>query len=259
MAERFQRELHFATDLAADAGALVLKVFESGGLQTSLKEDASPVTVADIQAESLIRERIRKEFPEDGIVGEEKGEEPGSSGRRWIIDPIDGTKSFIQGVPLYAVLIALESAGQPSVGVAFFPGLDELICAARGEGCLWKGKAASVSTVSTLEDACVVYTYFRLFAEAGPRGLRAWERLGKSSRLLRGWGDAYGYLLVATGRAEVMVDARINPWDIAALVPILQEAGGTLTDWDGNRTIHGENSVATNGVLLKPVLELLKP
>ncbi len=257
MATPFQRELDFACDLAREAGEVTLKYFQSG-VQPDFKNDSSPVTVADLEAEKLIRKRIEEVFPGDGVLGEEYGEQKGEKGRRWIVDPIDGTKTFVQGVPLYAVLIGLEIEGELEVGVVNIPALGELIFAARGGGCFLNDTQVKVSDVSTVGESCLAYTCFSNFDLAGERGLKARDRLATSCRVMRGWGDAYGYTLVATGRAEAVFDPIINPWDIACMVPIIEEAGGKLTDWDGTRSIFTGHAFASNGTIHDELLGTLK-
>ncbi len=255
-----KRELEFAVDVAREAGAFTLKHFDSG-IEPSWKEDSSPVTVADLGAEDLIRERIGAVFPTDAILGEERSDKAGTSGRRWVIDPIDGTRSFVQGVPLYAVLLALETESDDDqlLGVVYLPGLDEIVYAARGEGCFRNGDRARVSSVSNIDESCFTYTSLRNFEEAAvARGRPVHQELARRCGVLRGWGDAYGYVLIATGRAEAMFDPIIKPWDIAPMVPIVEEAGGKLTDWDGRRSIRSGHCVATNGVIHDEVLEMLR-
>ena len=218
--------LDFATEAAREAGALTLRHFRSG-VGVEWKADASPVTVADREAEARLIELIQERFPEDTILGEEFGERPGRSDRRWIIDPIDGTRSFVRGVPLYGVLVCLEVEEVPTVGVAYLPAVDEMVCAGRGLGCFWNGERVHVSGTKELKDALLVYTDVGSFSRHG-RG-EAFQKLCKEAGLVRGWGDCYGHLLVATGRAEVMLDPIIAVWDCAALAPILEEAGGTMT------------------------------
>ncbi|MFC1526918.1 histidinol-phosphatase [Candidatus Latescibacterota bacterium] len=247
-------ELEVATEAAWRAGRVTLGYFQTG-LVPDLKADQSPVTAADREAEATIRQYLEQAYPEDGILGEEGGEREGRSGRRWVIDPIDGTKSFVQGVPLYGVLIGLEVEGEAAVGAVHLPALDEMVCAARGLGCWWNGRRSNVSKVAVLDQACVCYTSSRSFAEQGRAA--ALQRIASSVRLLRGWGDCYGHILVATGRAEAMLDPVMNPWDCAPLLPILQEAGGTFTDWQGRATIHGGDAVATNGRLRDAILSSL--
>ncbi len=247
--------MEVAADAAWRAGKLTLRYFQTG-VAVESKADSSPVTVADRTSEDLLVELLSREFPDDGIVGEEHGERPGTSGFRWILDPIDGTKSFVQGVPLYSVLIGLEDASQESVvGVICFPALSEIVVAARGEGCYWNGRRARVSTVDDLSQACAVYTGAEEFEASGT--VDAQQRVTESVRVVRGWGDAYGHVLVATGRAEAMLDPALSLWDVAPLLPVIEEAGGVFSDWKGRRTIHGKSAVTTNSALAEPVRALL--
>jgi histidinol phosphatase-like enzyme (inositol monophosphatase family) len=243
--------LGFAAAVARQAGRLTLEHFQTG-VAVEQKEDDSPVTVADRGAETLLVDLIKERFPEDAVLGEEFGERPGTSNRRWIIDPIDGTKSFVHGVPLYGVMLGVEVDDVPSVGVVYLPGLDEMVCAARGLGCTWNGRPARTSDVSDIERAVLLCTDFEDLDVHG-KG-EAYRRLRREVAFARGWGDCYGHVLVATGRAEVMLDPVMNVWDCAALPPILEEAGGTFTDWRRNRTIRGGDAVSTNGALFDEVM-----
>jgi histidinol phosphatase-like enzyme (inositol monophosphatase family) len=247
--------LDFAVDAAWQAGQLTLAHFQTG-VAVEQKVDETPVTVADRGAEKLLRRLIESRFPGHAIFGEEYGEADRDSTYRWIIDPIDGTRSFIQGVPLYGVLIGLQIAGDVVVGVAHFPGLGEMVAAARGEGCRWNGRPAHVSDVSRLDQALAVYTSCADFAAYGRA--EAWSRMQEATHTQRGWGDCYGHCLVATGRAEAMFDPIMSTWDCAALLPIVQEAGGTFTDWSGEATIYGEEALSTNGVLFEQVMEIIE-
>ena len=247
-----------AAQLAWEAGRTTLRHFQTG-IAVELKADATPVTAADREAEEIIRLGLQQVFPKDGVLGEEFGEKSGASGRCWIIDPIDGTKSFIQGVPLYGVLVALEDEkGEVVVGAVYLPGLDEMVHAAKGLGCWWNGRRTRVSAVKNLSQACVCYTSSRSFGQQQHRN-HVFDGLAGKVGLLRGWGDCYGHLLVATGRAEVMLDPAISPWDCAPFVPILQEAGGTFTDWRGKATIRGKDGVSTNSLLFDEVMNHLSP
>ena len=171
------------------------------------------------------------------------------------MDPIDGTKSFLRGVPLYAVLIGLEIEGVVQVGAAYFPALDEMIAAASGLGCWWNGKPARVSETASLNQALVTCTTAYGFKKYNR--WEEWERIQEASYFQTGWGDAYGYLLVATGRADLMLDPAMNVWDCGPFPPILQEAGGYFGDWKGNPTIYGDEALATNKILLPQVLALI--
>src|SRR6266567_512624 len=195
--------LDFAVQLAAEAGDITYRHFK-GSFVAERKADKSFVTIADREAERFLRASIEQSFPDDGILGEEEGEKVGTSQRRWIIDPVDGTYSFVHAVPLYAVLIGLEIDGESVLGAVNLPALNELVYAARGT-----------------------------------------------------WGDAYGHVLVATGRADIMLDPVMNVWDCAALLPLVEEAGGSFTDWQGKRTIHGGNAISTNALLFDDVMETI--
>ena len=237
--------LAVAVDAARAAGQHTLKYFGQK-LDVIIKPDASPVTRADVESEAILRQVISKHFPQHAVLGEESGETAGSnSSIRWIIDPLDGTKSFIRGVPLYGVLVGVEIDGKPRVGAAYLPATDEMVAAADGLGCTHNGKAASVSTINRLEDATMLSTN----AVRCLTRFDGFDQLASRVALTAGWGDAYGHVMVATGRAEIMLDPRTSPWDIAALVPILQEAGGKITSWDGRETIRAGDAVATNGLL----------
>jgi histidinol phosphatase-like enzyme (inositol monophosphatase family) len=243
--------LEFAVDLAHGAGEITLQYFRRKP-ETSKKSDGSYVTIADREAESCLRRRIAERFPDDGILGEEEGESQGTSGRRWILDPIDGTFAFVHGVPLYGVLIAVEIEGELSVGVVNIPALGEIVSAAKGVGCFLNGEPARVSTTAELKDALLLSTSFSECARYGFG--RAAELLQQRAKVSRTWGDCYGYVLVATGRADVMLDPVMNLWDCAPLLPIMEEAGGTFTDWRGVRTADGGNAIATNGLLFDEVM-----
>jgi histidinol phosphatase-like enzyme (inositol monophosphatase family) len=246
--------LDFAVGLAQGAGEITLRHFRQT-FTPDRKADGSFVTAADREAERFIRARIEERFPHDSVLGEEEGARAGASGRRWIIDPIDGTYSFVHGVPLYGVLIGLEIEGEVSLGVVNLPALGDLVYAARGLGCFWNEARARVSGVSSLGDALLLSTDFGTCERYG-FGAAA-RRLEDAAGARRTWGDCYGHILVATGRAEVMLDPVMNVWDCAPLLPILEEAGGTFTDWRGQRTIHGGNAISTNGLLFDAALELV--
>jgi len=259
-ADDLTSRLDLALAVAREAGEITLRYFRRDNFQIERKADTSPVTVADREAEEHLRRRIAAAFPEDGILGEELGEQPGTSGYRWILDPIDGTKSFIYGVPLYGQLIGVEREQRSVIGVINIPALDECAWAAVGHGA-WYHRAdepprrAAVSKVPRLAEALL------LTSEAeGYTAIGRWDvltKLAHSAWLTRTWGDCYGYLLVATGRADAMVDPRMHVWDAAALQPILEEAGGTFTDWQGQPSIYTGNAVATNGQVLEEVLSIL--
>jgi histidinol phosphatase-like enzyme (inositol monophosphatase family) len=259
MTERDLRTLlAVAQDAAYVGGRRTLAYFGTGTAVAETKADQTPVTLADREAERLIRDVIGRVFPDHAVLGEEDGETagaaPGKAPVRWIVDPIDGTRTFVRGVPLYGTLIGVEVAGAPVVGVAYLPALDEMVAAASGLGCTRNGRPCRVSVEARLDQALAVVT-----EERGARARSgAWDRLVAGTAMQRTWADCYGYVLVATGRAEVALDPVMNIWDCAALLPIVEEAGGCFTDWNGRRTIDGGDAVATNGVLHAEVLDLLR-
>lgn len=238
--------LSFAVDTAWRAGRVTLRYYQTG-VQVDRKRDMTPVTAADRESEQLMRDAIHERYPSDGILGEEYGEVNPGAGRRWILDPIDGTKSFVHGVPFYGVMVAVEEDGDATLGVLHFPALNETVWAAKGAGCWFNGRPARVSTTDRLEDALVCCTDVEFVDQEGRRG--AWDRVRGRANLARTWGDCYGYALVATGRAEAMIDPQLEPWDSAPLKPIIEEAGGVFTDWGGGRTHLGGSAVATNAAL----------
>lgn len=235
--------VEFALDAVRQAGQLTERFFRTNDLEIETKSDGTPVTVADKQAESLIRAAIADEFPNDAIVGEEFGTTTTTSGREWVIDPIDGTKSFTAGVPLYANLLAVIDDGTPVLGIIHLPALSETISAVAGHGATCNGEPCRVSDRAQLDGAYAMTS-----------GVRAWphgylDRLADLGVHLRTWGDAYGYALVATGRAEAMIDPIAFKWDLAPMSVILSESGGRFTDLAGADRIDSDNGVGTNGVV----------
>jgi histidinol-phosphatase len=252
--ENLRGHLDFAVEVAWRAGRATLAHYQTG-VAAETKPDDSPVTAADRAAEHVARALIEARFPDDAILGEEEGEARSGASRRWVIDPIDGTRTFMRGVPFFGVMLALEVEGTAVLGVMHFPALAETVYAARGAGCWWDGRRATVSNVARLDQALVLTTDVENIAREGR--LDGWDRLRAQAGLCRTWGDCYGYALVATGRAEVMVDPVVSPWDTAALAPIIDEAGGVFSGWDaaGHRHPH---AVATNAALDEQVRALLR-
>jgi len=255
------QRLRLANELAREAGGIVMEHYRRSDLAVERKADDSPVTVADRGAEEHLRRRIAEGFPEDAILGEEFPERPGTSGYRWILDPIDGTKSFIHGVPLFGTMIAVEHDGRSVLGVIRIPALDECVYAAEGQGAWYEVKGsqprpANVSSCPRLSQSLFLTSEVANFTTVHRRD--AYDRLEAAARLSRSWGDCFGYLMVATGRAELMVDPVMNVWDAAAVQPIIEEAGGTFTDWQGRRTIYSGQGIATNGLILDEVLTIVR-
>ena len=258
--------------IATQAGRSTLAHFRTDDLLIEAKADASPVTVADRNAEQWVRERIAHLFPGDAVLGEEFEDTGGTSGYRWVVDPIDGTKSFIAGVPLYSTLLALEYDDDALGGVIAIPALGECVAAATGHGAWHRcavgmrgaetvraesgWRPAHVSSRSSLDRSVFVTSQVDSFARRDAQA--AYQRLESASWITRTWGDGYGYLLVATGRADVMVDPVVNPWDVAAIRPVIEEAGGRFSDWQGKSTSRGTDAVGTNGRLHQEVLQILQ-
>jgi histidinol phosphatase-like enzyme (inositol monophosphatase family) len=252
--EQLRDVLDFAVEVAWRAGRATLAHYQTG-IAAETKPDDSPVTEADRAAEHTARRLITARYPADAILGEEGGETHAGADRRWILDPIDGTRTFIRGVPLFGVLIALEYQAEAVLGVMHFPALGETVYAGRGLGCWWNGRRALVSEETRLERALVLTTDVENIERQQRDG--SWNALRRSVGLTRTWGDCYGYALVATGRAEAMLDPQLSLWDAAALAPIIEEAGGVFTDWDGAAGYHVNSAIATNAALAVPIRRVL--
>lgn len=246
MTEPASTLVHAAEEVARLAGNVALGHFRTA-LRVETKHDGSPVTVADRDAERAARDWIERRFPDDGILGEELGHTRPGAARRWVLDPIDGTKTFVRGVPMWGTLVAVMERDTVLAGAAYFPATGEMVAAGVDAGCWWNGARCRVSDVASLEQATVLTTDERFPHDRRQRD--AWRRLADGAAVSRSWGDCYGYLLVATGRAEVMTDGILNPWDAAPFLPIIEEAGGVLTDWRGIRTAVGGSAIATNRAL----------
>lgn len=253
MTESPSQLMEGALEVATIAAGVALRHFRSE-LAVESKHDGSPVTIADRDAEWAARQWIERRFPGDGILGEEHGLTRESARRRWILDPIDGTKSFVRGVPLFGSLVAVVEGETVLAGAASYPALGESLCAAPACGCWHDGARCGVSSVATLSTALVLTSDERLYAA---REWSGWRRLVDAAGVSRTWGDCYGYLLVATGRAEAMVDPMMQPWDAACFLPIIEEAGGVFTDWSNRRTAFGGCTIATNRALAVEARALL--
>ncbi len=248
-----QEFLEFAKTTSLKAGKSTLEYYGNIS-QVERKADDTPVTIADRKTEEFIRSEILSKYPSHDIVGEEFKSKETASEFRWVIDPIDGTSSFVRKVPLYTVLLALQYKGTPIVGVIYAPRLDEIVYAAEGLGCYYNGQRASVSSTKTLGEAWIQVTDY---ADLKRRRPDFTERLLGMAHSCRTWGDAYGYLLVATGRVDVMIDPIMAPWDIAPLHPIISEAGGVFTDLDGNENPMGNSALACNEHLHEEIMKII--
>jgi histidinol-phosphatase len=237
------------------AGQLALRYFDAD-VAVELKQDRSPVTIADREAEALLRSNLLSSFPNDGFLGEESGETPGTSGFRWVIDPIDGTRSYVRGIPIWSTMVGLEYKDEQIAGVVHLPAMQQTFRALRGDGAYRDNRRIWVSEINNLADAHLFYSSLSWFAKAGVE--HQFLDLVAHTQRQRGFGDFYGFVLVAQGAGEVMVEQGVHPWDLAALKPIVEEAGGRFTDWDGNSTIYRPDVIASNGELHDVVLQMLR-
>ena len=251
-----QDDLAFALALADLADSITVPRFQAVDLRVETKPDLTPVSDADRAVEQAIRERVKRDRPNDAVVGEEYGS-TGSGDRRWIVDPVDGTKNFVRGVPVWATLIALQVDGVTTVGVASAPALHRRWWAARGRGAFADFKPIHVSKVSSLADAHFSYSSLPGWENRG--ALDGFLELGRKCWRTRGFGDFWSHLLVAEGGVDIAAEPEVSLWDLAALQVIVEEAGGRFTDLDGNATPEGGSAVSTNGLLHDEVLKLLAP
>jgi histidinol-phosphatase len=255
VSDNLNTRLEFAERIAVEAGRSTLGLFHAPARHADTKPDGSPVTAADRNAETLLRKRIGETYPDDAILGEEFDDKPGTSGWQWILDPIDGTKSFVHGVPLYGTMVACEFEGQPRVGVIHMPALDETIAGAVSEQGTRKGwwkpaglderRPLAVTPTPTLKQAMALWTCPEVYRDLGV--LHVFQHLEHVLGHQRGWSDCYGYVLLTTGRADAVIEAGLQIWDIAAALPILHAAGARVSDWTGGEDFGSGRVVASNG------------
>lgn len=244
-----------AVDVARRAGQLALGYFDRG-VDVEWKQDQSPVTVADRETERLLRQTLLEAFPGDGFLGEESGATPGSSGFRWIIDPIDGTRNFVRGIPLWGTLVGLEYKDEQIAGVAEVPAIKQCYRALRGDGAYRGEQRLRVSDISRLDESVIFYSSLSWFMKAGCE--ERFIDLVKRTQRQRGFGDFYGFVLVAQGSGELMVEHGVHAWDVAAIKPLIEEAGGRYSDWDGRPDIHRPDVIVSNGKLHDQALRILR-
>jgi histidinol phosphatase-like enzyme (inositol monophosphatase family) len=245
-------EVGFAVQAARRAGDLTLEAFEHRTFSMRSKADGSPVTEADVAAEALLRSEIGATFPADGILGEEAGNHEGTNNRRWILDPIDGTRAFTRGVPTFATLLALEVDSRAAVGVIYLPALGELLVAAAGGGAWLNGAPCRVSNLEDLSEYVASTSGYDYWAEPGL------ERLRSTGYAMRTWGDAWGHALVASGRVEMMIDPVAWPWDLAAISVITTEAGGTFLGLDGTSSFDTGGGASCTPALADVTADVLR-
>ena len=245
----------FITELAQTAGEIIRPLYFQPGLAVEHKADQSPVTAADRGAEQAMRCLINKRFPKHGIIAEEFGNENEAAEWVWVLDPIDGTISFTTGCPLFGTLIGLLHNGRPVAGCIYQPVLEQL-CIGDDSGTTCNGRTVRVRETPSLDKATVLTTDFAGIEKY--QNFAAFEKLRRSARIVRTWGDCYGYLLLASGMADAMLDARMNPWDLLPLIPVVQGAGGVITAWDGGDAVKADSCVAASPRLHGEVLRLLQ-
>lgn len=256
-----KERLEYGLSAAFEAEKIILSHYQDSKLKVETKADKTIVTQADRLAEQRLRDLIERIFPEDSIIGEELAKKEGSSGYAWILDPIDGTQSFVCGVPLFGTLIGLTYNGDPIAGIVNMPALKEVYYASKGEGAWWRPPGhlaplrAQVSTVSKLNESVFCTTSHSGFDRVGRRDL--FDRLLDSTKKFRGWGSCYGHMLVATGRADLVVEPDLSLWDCAALYPIVTEAGGEFFDLSGTARIDGGSGISVNSALADSVRKLV--
>lgn len=250
------QERRFLHTLALESGQVIAPYFGDPKLGVDSKADQTPVTVADRQAELRLRELIQKQFPAHGIIGEEFGNERADAEFVWVLDPIDGTKAFVTGCPLFGTLIALLHQGKPVLGAIHQPILKQL-CIGDGTQTTLNDQPVRMRTIAQLSEATLLYTERGLIAEH--QILAGFETLEQRSRIVRTWGDCYGYLLLAWGFADIMVDPVMKPWDFLPLVPIIRGAGGTITNWQGTDVLASDSVVAAAPNLHAEVIKILNP
>ena len=244
-----------ALGAAQQAGDFALQYFDQG-IAVEWKPDHSPVTMADRGSEDLIRKILLGAFPNDGFLGEERGATPGASGYRWIIDPIDGTRSFVRGIPIWATMIGLEHKGELIAGVVRVPAMKQVFHALRGAGAFRDERRIQVSNIATLDKSHLYYSSIRYFQRAG-REAQFLDMVRQTERQ-RGFGDFYGFMMIAQGSGEIMIEHGVHSWDLAAIVPIIEEAGGKLTTWDGVLDIDKPDVLATNGLMHEAALKIIQ-
>ena len=247
--------LQQAKEIAILGGNHTLSYFKKD-VEVLSKADESPVTIADRETEEILRAEINKRFPGHGIIGEEFGAENEGSDIQWILDPIDGTKSFIHGIPLYTTLIGVTINGVPQIGIINAPATNEICVAGIGEGVTFNGKPCQVSGQKDLSKASLMVTEMYKFQVDGLQD--QFMDLMSKTKIHRTWGDAYGHMMVATGRADIMWDPILNIWDAAALLPVIKEAGGVYSDMNGVESIETGSGISTNPHLHEQVINIIR-
>lgn len=241
-------------ELAQKAAKIAMGYYETA-LDIEWKHDESPVTIADREAEKFLRNSLKQYFKQDGFLGEEYDDESGDSGYRWIIDPIDGTRNFVRGIPIWATLLGLEYKGEMQAGITVAPGLNQTYRALRGDGAFRNDIKINVSNINSLSSSQLFYSSISWFVKAGME--KEFLALASATEKQRGFGDFYGFVLVAQGAGEIMIEHGVHAWDVASIIPLIEEAGGKFSDWKGNKSIYAPDVLVTNGILHQQILDRL--
>ena len=241
-------------ELAQKAAKIAMGYYETA-LDIEWKHDESPVTIADREAEKFLRNSLKQYFKQDGFLGEEYDDESGDSGYRWIIDPIDGTRNFVRGIPIWATLLGLEYKGEMLAGITVAPGLNQTYRALRGDGAFRNDIKINVSNINSLSSSQLFYSSISWFVKAGME--KEFLALASATEKQRGFGDFYGFVLVAQGAGEIMIEHGVHAWDVASIIPLIEEAGGKFSDWKGNKSIYAPDVLVTNGILHQQILDRL--
>ncbi len=249
-----EKLVDFVRLLAEESGKVIRPVFGNPNLEIETKSDSTPVTIADRESEEVMRGLIGSHFPDHGIIGEEYGSQNEGAKYVWVLDPIDGTKPFSAGCPLFGTLICLLENGQPILGAINNPVTGQLLIGNNYSAAL-NGISVKMRNTAVLEEARLLAS--SLEAPAQYQNGANWERLTQRAGELLTWGDCFGYLMLATGKADIMVDPTMKPWDLMALIPVIRGAGGVITDWQGNDPVIGNSIVAANPILHPMVIEIL--
>ena len=253
---QFEEFDQFTRKLCSETEKTILHYFNSSDLETESKSDDTPVTIADRTSEQTIRDAIEAAYPDHGIVGEEFADKASKSEYSWVIDPIDGTKTFVASCPLFGTMIALLKDGEPIYGCINYPAIGKRICG-DGQRAFCNDSPIKARTGVSIDDSVVLVTDF--LSVGDHQNGATFEALARRARLVRTWGDCYGYLLLCEGKADIMLDPEMSPWDIMALIPIVRGAGATITDWQGNNPTKGESIIAANSDLHAEVQSFLNP
>lgn len=253
---RFDEFEQFTRKLCSETEKIILKYYDSPKLETESKDDDTPVTIADRESEKAIRLAIETLYPDHGIIGEEFDNKETNSEYTWVLDPIDGTKTFVAGNPMFGTMIALLKDGEPTFGCINYPAIGKRI-SGDGEHAYCDGKKVSARTGVPLDQTIVLVTDHLSVAQY--QNGDAFHKLASQAKFVRSWGDCYGYLLLCLGRADIVLDPIMNPWDIMALVPIVRGAGAKISDWQGGDPAKGESIIAANADIHATVVSQLNP